>query len=157
VLWGVVGIPLDFILYCIVPCLHTGRSSNQTPLKGTLTRDFPPLVFFHKSTPPRSLIHGLKHFEYGFKFAKKIGYEIADFHQSCVNDQLCLLSSRIRSHTVFEKALTCVSGTQGKLFDEKKKQRSKISGQGPFKWILLGFLPFAALYRCMHGISQQNR
>jgi hypothetical protein len=30
---------------------------------------------------------------------------------------------------IFEKALTCVSGTQGKLFDEKK-QRSKISCQG---------------------------
>jgi hypothetical protein len=33
---------------------------------------------------------------------------------------------------IFEKALICVSGTQGKLFDEKT-QRSKISCQGPFK------------------------
>jgi hypothetical protein len=32
---------------------------------------------------------------------------------------------------IFEKALTSVSGTQGKLFDEKK-QRSKISCPGPF-------------------------
>jgi hypothetical protein len=39
---------------------------------------------------------------------------------------------------IFEKALTCVSGTQGKLFDEEKKQRSKISCQGPFN----KYIPF---------------
>jgi hypothetical protein len=34
--------------------------------------------------------------------------------------------------TILEKALTCVLGTQGNLFDDKK-QRSKISCQGASK------------------------
>jgi hypothetical protein len=38
-----------------------------------------------------------------------------------VSMTLCRLSSRIRSH--IRKALTCVSGTQGKLFDEKNRGR----------------------------------
>jgi hypothetical protein len=44
-------------------------------------------------------------------------------------NQLCRLSWRIRSH--IRNASTCVSGTQVKLFYEKK-QRSKISCQGHF-------------------------
>jgi hypothetical protein len=30
------------------------------PIKGTVSRDFWPLVFFHQSTPPRALTHRLK-------------------------------------------------------------------------------------------------
>jgi hypothetical protein len=35
--------------------------SVEGDIKGTLTRDFRPLVF-HQTTPPRPLIHGLKPF-----------------------------------------------------------------------------------------------
>jgi hypothetical protein len=36
-------------------------------VKGTLTRDFRPLLIFHQTTPPRPLIHGLKPFWIWFR------------------------------------------------------------------------------------------
>jgi hypothetical protein len=35
---------------------------EQLLLKGTVSRDFRPSVFFHQTIPPRALIHGLKPF-----------------------------------------------------------------------------------------------
>jgi hypothetical protein len=52
----------------------------KNAFKGTLTRDFRPLVFSSHQTPPRPLIHG-----YGFEFAKKIDNENNDFGLSGVN------------------------------------------------------------------------
>jgi hypothetical protein len=47
-------------------CMTWSQLTNlrrcATAFKGTLTRDFRPLVFFHQTTPPRPLIHGLKPF-----------------------------------------------------------------------------------------------
>jgi hypothetical protein len=39
-------------------------------------------------------------------------------------------NSKLQS--IFEKTLTCVSGAHGKLFDEEKNQKTKISCQGHF-------------------------
>jgi hypothetical protein len=69
--------------------------------------------FFHQTTSPRPLIHGIKNFAYGLEFAKIFDFEIADFGHSGVNDtaqtalavsltllryRVCRVNSRIRSH-----------------------------------------------------------
>jgi hypothetical protein len=45
-----------------------------TLVKGTLSQDFPPLVFFYQRTPSGPLIHSL--FAYGFLFAQMFDHEI---------------------------------------------------------------------------------
>ncbi len=37
-------------------------TNNRFPPKGTVARDFRPLVFFHESNPYEPLIHTIKHF-----------------------------------------------------------------------------------------------
>jgi hypothetical protein len=112
-------------------------------LKGTLTRDVKPLVFSHKTTPPGSWYTGSL-FEYGFEFAKKIDYEIADFGHSGViytavtwpavsltllRYQLCRISSRFRSY-IRQGFNPCIMAP-GKLIDVKKKPDITISCPGP--------------------------
>jgi hypothetical protein len=42
--------------------LIISESAIKMAVQGTLSRDFRPLVFFHQSTPPRAVTHGLKPF-----------------------------------------------------------------------------------------------
>jgi hypothetical protein len=46
----------------LVKCFGKIRLACSEFTKGTVTRDFCPSVFFHQSTPPRALIHGLRPF-----------------------------------------------------------------------------------------------
>jgi hypothetical protein len=43
-------------------CHSRKRLLASIPFKGTVSRDFRPLVFFHQKIPPRPLIHALKYF-----------------------------------------------------------------------------------------------
>jgi hypothetical protein len=50
-------------------------SFNKFAVKETVSRDFWPLVFFHKSTAPRPLINTLKFFEFCFEFAELFDFK----------------------------------------------------------------------------------
>jgi hypothetical protein len=55
--------------------------------KGTVARDFRHSFFSHQSTPPWTLIHGLKPFRaYGFVFAEIIASKVVKLGFSGVND-----------------------------------------------------------------------
>ena len=49
-----------------------GDIFTECMVKGTVQRDFRPLVFFHHSTQPRLLTHGLKYFRILFRFRQDI-------------------------------------------------------------------------------------
>jgi hypothetical protein len=60
-------------------CPSTFQFIHDRPLiylspyvKGTVSRDFRPSAFFHQSTPPRALIHGLKPFRIWLRNRREI-------------------------------------------------------------------------------------
>jgi hypothetical protein len=52
-------VPLSFAQNVHIKMVNVYVMSS---IKGTVARDIRPLVFFHRSTPPRALTHGLKPF-----------------------------------------------------------------------------------------------
>jgi hypothetical protein len=75
--------------------------------KGTLTRDFRPLVFFIKQLPLGPWDTGWSLFQYVLVFAEKIDFVIADFCRSGVNDS----------------AVTCTAESLTPLWQNRRLQR----------------------------------
>jgi hypothetical protein len=78
---------------------------NKVPvscIKGTLTRDFRPLVFFHRTTPPWPLIHGLDFLNMSTssrRKSRKSDYSRNKWHALC--KQCWRIFSRMIRNTVF--------------------------------------------------------
>jgi hypothetical protein len=81
--------------------IHQKNKSVPVTVKGTLSRDFRLLVFFHQSTPPRALTHGPNRFAYGFVFAEIIASKVAKISFSGVNDTAETENEVLNSPTFF--------------------------------------------------------
>ncbi len=99
-------------------------------LKGTVTRDFWPLFFFHESTPYGPLIHTLKHFRilvriHGDIQISKLFCGVSDPTEHKKNVQIggslsmnpiCLGQCSLYMQTIFEKCPFKENGKLSKLF-----------------------------------------
>jgi hypothetical protein len=65
---------------------NTHTILKQKYIKGTVSRDFRPLVFFHQTIPSGPLIHGLKHFRIWLRIHKVIWSHIRKCSPSGVID-----------------------------------------------------------------------
>jgi hypothetical protein len=118
---------------------HSSALSDSQPHKGTVSRDFLLLVYFHESVSPQSqsILLG------PFRFFSKIR---GDIHKSrCttgINDrwQICEYS---------KTALLVYSGAWGKLIHEKN-QKEKISRHCPFLMDLEIKTQSTLLYSMLH-------